>query len=277
MVATQSHPNSVTLDPSATHLYATNLNFDAPLTTPGTISQYAIGPDGSLTPIPGPLPTTGAQPSSLAINPLGTFAYVANYNNGGTGSVSQYNIVNGALVPMLNPTVNAGNGPNYIIVDPTGRYVYVANLGSNDISEYTIDQTTGALTPLTIQTVASPTRPSFIAINATGTYAYVTDSGSDQVSQYTIMNGVLTLTATVSTGAGSEPFGLTIDATGKYLYVADRANTVDDPGTPAVSQFLINPANGSLTPLPAVTPLPAPAPTNAVAAGLQPTSIATTP
>jgi len=76
----------------------------------------------------------------------------------------------------------------------------------------------------------------------------------------------------VSTGAGSEPYGLTIDATGKYLYVADRANNgVNDPGTPAVSQFSINPANGALT------ALPAPPPNNTVAAGVEPTNIVTTP
>jgi 6-phosphogluconolactonase (cycloisomerase 2 family) len=222
-----------------------------------------------LVPIPGPPPTAGTQPASLAINPAGTFAYVANYNNGATSTVSQYTIdpVTGGLVPMLTPTVIAGDGPNYIIVDPTGHYVYVANLSSNNISEYTIDQGTGALQTTVIQTtVLTPAGPSFIAIDPTGTYAYVANSGADEVSQYTIAGGVLTNPQIVSTGAGSRPYGLTIDATGKYLYVADR-------GAAAISQFSINPANGSLAPVPAAPP----ANTVPSAAGSHPTSIVTTP
>ncbi len=270
MVATGINPNSVTLDPSGTHLYATNLDYGAPQTALGTISQYTIDQaTGALTAIPGALPVTGIEPASLAISPNGNFAYVANYNNGATGSVSQYNIVNGALVPMTPASVPAGAAPNFIIVDPTGRYVYVANQFSNNISEYTIDQMTGALTANVIQTVVNtPAQPRFIAIDATGTYAYVANYGANEVSQYTIVNGVLTpfaapLPAAVSTGANSNPNGLTIDATGKFLYVADR-------GAAGISQFSINPANGALTPLPAAPPA------NTVGAGLQPTSIATT-
>ena len=265
-------------------MYATNTNFNAPVNiTQFTISQYKIGVDGALAPIPGPLPVAGAQPASLAINPAGTFAYVANYNNGAVGSVSQFLIgTGGALqtIPNEPAAVPAESGPSYVIVDPTDPYVYVTNQSSASISEYRIGADGGLISiGTTPMGVPSGNGPSFIAIDATGSYAYVADSGSDDVSQYAIdkASGVLTLVTSVSTGAGSEPYGLTIDATGKYLYVADRAHTLNDPGTPAVSQFSINPANGSLTPLPAVTPLPAPAPTNAVAAGAQPTSIATTP
>jgi 6-phosphogluconolactonase len=40
-------------------------------------------------------------------------------------------------------------------VDFSGKFLYVANQNDNDISEYSIDQTTGALTPLAPATVAT--------------------------------------------------------------------------------------------------------------------------
>jgi len=264
-VATGINPNSVTLDPSATHLYATNLNYQGSLTTPGilgTISQYMIV-DGTLVPIMGPLPTTGAQPASLAINPLGTFAYVANY---GDGSVSQFMIGNeGALqtIPNEPATVPAQSGSSYVIVDPTGNYVYVTNQSAGTISEYSIGMHGGLTNIGTTPVVATGNGPSFIAIDATGSYAYVADSISNDVSLYNIGkgNGLLTLVTSYMTGTGSRPYGVTIDATGKFLYVAERAN----PGK--IAQFAISAVDGTLTPLQPPT----------VASGSQPTSIVTTP
>jgi 6-phosphogluconolactonase (cycloisomerase 2 family) len=42
--------------------------------------------------------------------------------------------------------VAAGTNPYSVTVDPSGKFAYAANFNSNNISVYTIDQTTGALT-----------------------------------------------------------------------------------------------------------------------------------
>jgi DNA-binding beta-propeller fold protein YncE len=265
-IATGANPNSVNIDPSGTYVYVAN--FGGNTTASNTVSEFVIGLGGELAPLTPSTVVAGSEPAAVAINPAGTYAYVANF---GDNSISQYTIANGVLTPMAVPTVTTGglNEPNYIVVDPTGRYVYAPNFnGPGTISQYAIGAG-GALTPLTATGATSGAVPRFIAIDATGTYAYTADSFDNQVSEFTIQGGILTPmpvpNTNVTTGAGSHPNGLTIDATGKYLYVADR-------GTNAISLFSINPANGSLTPL-----VPAAPATNPVGAGTFPTNIATTP
>jgi 6-phosphogluconolactonase (cycloisomerase 2 family) len=263
-IATGANPNSVNIDPSGTYVYVAN--FGGNTTASNTVSEYVIGVGGELTSLTPFTVVAGSEPAAVAINPAGTYAYVANF---GDNSISQYTIANGVLTPMAVPTVTTGglNEPNYIVVDPTGHYVYAPNFnGPGTISQYSIGPG-GALAPLTPPVATSGSKPRYIAIDATGTYAYTADSFVDQVSQFTIVGGVLTpmTPANVTTGVGSHPNGLTIDATGKYLYVADR-------GTNAISLFSINPANGSLTPL-----VPAAPATNPEGAGTFPTNIATTP
>ncbi len=46
------------------------------------------------------------------------------------------------------------------------KFAYVANSGSNDVSVYTISQTTGSLTPA--GTVAAGTAPQGVAVDPTG-------------------------------------------------------------------------------------------------------------
>jgi len=270
-VASGPNPNSVTIDPSGTHLYATNLSYTASQGGgPGSISQYTIDPaTGALTPIAGADPVTGVAPASLAINPLGTFAYVANDTD---GTVSEYSIDpnTGGLVPLSTPTIPAGTAANYALVDPSGRFLYVANQYSDNLSEYSIDPTTGLLTSIgTTANDANALQPRFIAIDTTGTYVYTANYGSNSVSEYTITQsgpnaGVLTLVADVTTGPTTDPNGVTIDPTGKYLYAADR-----QAGT--LSEFSIG-VGGALTPL--IVP---PNTTNTVAAGTGPTSIGIAP
>jgi 6-phosphogluconolactonase (cycloisomerase 2 family) len=263
-VPTVSNPNSVTIDPQGRYVYVSN-------NSETDVSEFVINPDRTLANPPGVVGIGGAifpsgrGPSSIAINPTDTFAYVANYND---GTVSQYAIgAGGALgvIPAEPAAVPAQAGSSYVIVDPTGRYVYVANQGAGTISEYSIGAD-GALTNIgTTMVAATGNGPSFIAINAQGTFVYAADSNSNDVSQYAVTTtgataGQLTLVGSYPTGNGSAPYGVTIDATGKWLYVAERMTMG------VIAQFAISPVDGTLTPL-----MPATAP-----AGAAPTSIATT-
>ena len=85
---------------------------------------------------------TGKDPVSVAVDPAGKFAYVANY---GSNDVSMYtiNATTGALTSI--GTIAAGSYPSSIAVDPSGKFAYVTNSGSNDVSMYSIGAT-GSLT-----------------------------------------------------------------------------------------------------------------------------------
>jgi 6-phosphogluconolactonase (cycloisomerase 2 family) len=105
----------------------------------------------------------GTNPISVAVDPSGKFAYVAN-NGAGTGDVSAYTVTPSTGVLAQIPCVlstgcsgsnfTAGTGPTSISVDPSGQFVYVANHTPGDISAYAVDAS-GALIPISCGSVPS--------------------------------------------------------------------------------------------------------------------------
>jgi DNA-binding beta-propeller fold protein YncE len=78
-----------------------------------SVSRYAIGPGGALTPLSPATVSTGIQPFSVTVDPSGRFAYVSNVNG---STVSQYTIGPGGALTALSPaTVPAGSGPVSIV------------------------------------------------------------------------------------------------------------------------------------------------------------------
>src|SRR5260370_33351280 len=62
-----------------------------------SVSEYALGSDGSLAPMSTAAVATGSGPRSLAVDPSGQFAYVT---NAGGGNISQFTIgANGSRPP----------------------------------------------------------------------------------------------------------------------------------------------------------------------------------
>ena len=153
-VATGTYPVSITIDTSGKYAYVAN--YDG---TPGysTISQYDIGKAtaGELTPMSAP--TAGGSgtalllPTSIAIDPSGTHAYVAHGNG-----VYLFSIVNGALTDnMITKSISSGGtAPQSIAIDSTGSFVYVANKGDNTVSVFTVG-TGGTLSNPTVISVGS--------------------------------------------------------------------------------------------------------------------------
>jgi 6-phosphogluconolactonase (cycloisomerase 2 family) len=142
----------VTVDPTGRFAYSANA--DRNVAAKNTISGYAIdGTTGALSPVPGsPFATPSISgaidfPISIAVEPTGRVAYVANaFSN----TVSAYSIdaTTGTLSPVAGSPFATGSSPFSVAVDPTGHFAYVANLGSNSISGYTVNTTAGALSPV---------------------------------------------------------------------------------------------------------------------------------
>lgn len=209
----------------------------------GTVSQYLIDANGALPTTAASSVATGTNPYSIAVVPLGLYAYVA---NNGSNNVSEYTISAGVLTsntPTANPTgtVTAGSSPVFVTVDPSGQYVYVVNAGSNPgtVSQYTInsDGTLAALGP----PAQAGITPNSMAVDPSGHYAYVANYGDGTISEYTINAGALTLTATlpVPVSGNNHPASITVDPSGPYVYVANNSNST-------VSEYSIG-AGGALT------------------------------
>jgi DNA-binding beta-propeller fold protein YncE len=237
--------DSVAVDPSGKFAYAA----DGGVSPTGgafgalnSVSMYTInGTTGALTSI-GTI-ATGTAPDSVAVDPAGKFAYVANF---GSADVSMYTIdaTTGALASI--GTIAAGLGPVSVAVDPAGKFAYVANWtgyqAEGSVSMYTINATTGALT--SIGTIAAGTSPISMAVDPAGKFAYVANFTGNQtegsVSMYTInaTTGDLTPIGTIATE--QSPTSIAIHPSGKFAYVTNS-------GSNSVSMYSIDGASGTLT------------------------------
>jgi 6-phosphogluconolactonase len=215
-VPTGSFPASVVISPNGKYAYVADFACSGPgcAATQGTISQYAVGADGALTPMSPAAVNTGSaasQPNSLIVDPTSAYLYVA---NAGDNTVSQFNIgASGALTLAGTPVATGGTYPFSMTVDPTGKYVYVANTGSvpntpvvaGTISQFSIGAL-GVLAPIAPGPVAAGLGVSSVTVDPTGAFAYATNRGESSLSQYTIgVNGALTPMSTPTVVAGTNP------------------------------------------------------------------------
>jgi len=125
----------IAMHPNDKYLYVTNNN--------QTLTAFAIDrTTGKLTQIGAPVPT-GWQPDSLAIDPSGRFAYVANHSS---DSISAYRIdqQTGAL-SSLGPEVATGRNPTGPVFDPSGKYLYIIGFRDGQIWRYAFNAATGQL------------------------------------------------------------------------------------------------------------------------------------
>src|SRR5258708_31798365 len=98
-VATGPNPYSLTTGPNGQYVYVAN--YDT-MSVTGIVSQFAIGADGSLTPLSTPTIAAGKGPNGIAANPAAPYVDVLNYNS---GDASQYPIgAPGLLNPSVTPT-----------------------------------------------------------------------------------------------------------------------------------------------------------------------------
>jgi len=210
--------------------------------------------------------TTGGveDPQSIAVDPTGKYAYVANSGcpaDSFAGQVSMYtiNATTGALASIGPPLATNDEGAHSVTVDPSGQFAYVVNWGEGDtagsLSSYTINATTGALTSTGTITGScgfadSLCSPWSVVVDPSGKFAYVANEGGPaptNVSMYAIdaTTGALTSIGTVA--AGGRAISVAVDPKGKSAYVATDS---DLPGLAGnVSMYTINAATGALSPI----------------------------
>ena len=234
----------------------------------GNVSAYAIDPNtGALTEITGSPFAAGGTSFSVAVDPTGTYAYVANW---GSNNVSAYaiNSSTGALTEITGSPFTAGTNPISVAVDPTSKFAYVVNYTDGTVSAYTINSSTGALTEITGSPFAAGGAGALsfsVAVDPTGKFVYVANENSADVSAYTINSSTGALTEITGSpfASGTYPYSVTVDPTGKFAYVANGGFM--DAGT--VSAYTINSSTGALT---EITGSP-------LAAGDEPRSVAVDP
>jgi 6-phosphogluconolactonase len=270
-------PVSVAIDPSGNFLFAANYYFR-------TVRAYRIDENtGALSQVPGSPFPAGTNPESVTVDLNGQFVYVANGYHGGNGTVSAYSIdrSSGSLTPVpgspfavpIGGSPSPGSVPCSLTVHATavGQALYVADSWRNYIWEYIIDQTTGALAPSPTSPFSVPGGPYFISADSHGQYVYLSNQypsyPTGSVAGYTIDTATGSLTAVPGSPflGGMVPVGLTVDSKGQFVFTANQGFSSNNyAGT--VSAYTIDANTGALIPVPG----------SPFAAGLEPTSVATT-
>ena len=120
----------------------------------GSVSQYSVAADGTLSPKAPPSIVTGGGTNQIAIRRDGLSAYVAAGNN----TVLQYFIAaDGTLSPKSPPSVTTGFNPSAIALSDDSRCAYVTDYQST-VWQYSIasDGTLSPMTPATVAPVPPP-------------------------------------------------------------------------------------------------------------------------
>ena len=157
----------------------------------------------------------GSNPYSIAIDPTGTYAYVANYGGSTVTKINLSDVPHSRLcvdrrvkpvqhrhrphrhvrlcgelrrqlchqdqpvdVPTVGSALAVGSNPYSIAIDPTGTYAYVANDGGSTVTKINLS------TFLTVgSALAVGSNPYSIAIDPAGAYAYVANEGGSTVTK----------------------------------------------------------------------------------------------
>jgi len=228
-----SNPRAVVVTPSQAFLYVAEGNVG--------IAGYAINNlNGSLTPVPGS-PLQSGPEFSLTMHPSGKFLVAV------TGSsVSIYGIDpnTGSLTSIQ--TVYGGS-PISAAFDPTGSFLFAANVNSNNISAFTINQSSGILSPASGSPFPSGPNPQSVAITQNGKFLYVPNGNGASVSGYAINPATGSLAPIPGSPFATGAVPVTAVAKRLFLFVGNSADKT-------VSQFAINPTTGALAQIAAPFP-----------------------
>jgi 6-phosphogluconolactonase len=205
-------------------------------------------------------PPTNGVPTSVVLNPAGTFAYVlvtqsVNVNNSATGVEAFPVSSDGKLGSGTTTVLNAAGGvpvsPAAMVIDGGGKFLFIADSTTGSVggavsvlaigSGGALTEVTGS--PFLLPAQSGGTTPSASAVAVTATvyppaYAscsantpppteniYVTDSVNYVVLNYSVSpSGGLTLVPTSSTlglPTGTVPSGVTVDPCNRFVYVSN--------------------------------------------------------
>ncbi len=263
-VAAGSVPSAMILAPSGTALFVANSNSSIPpnspactLPSPGTITAYTVGSDGTLTASSGSSPA-GFIPLAMAIDSGGHFLFVANQGlqcDPTSGTISVFAINNATLTEVPGspfrssaPLAPSGTGPSGVAVTPDGKFLYVSDQYDNTVTTYSVDAS-GVLTRGPVVPVG--TSPSAMAISPNGGFLYVANTST--VSGFAICNQIVTscndpnapdgILAPITGSpfpAGLGPTNIVVAPSGKFLFVVDRLSN-------QVSEYKVAAGTGVLT------------------------------
>ncbi|MFZ0957262.1 MAG: beta-propeller fold lactonase family protein [Candidatus Sulfotelmatobacter sp.] len=125
----------------------------------------------------------------------------------------------GVLTTLLNSPFDTGQAPEALLLHPSGKYLYVANSAEDDISLFSIAQSTGIITEISRTPLGSDAQtPSLMAMDAAGGYLYVANATSGSLSVLSFASDG-TLSAPTTTFLGVKPSGMALAPSGNFIFI----------------------------------------------------------
>ncbi len=227
------NPFRVAIHPKGQYAYVTT-NMGLGFNSQGSVAQFRVNADGTLTPLNPATVAAGASMSDVRVDNSGRYLYAT---SGGSLGVFQYSInqADGTLTPLNPPRVPTTGAATAVLFLPDGTHAYVAD-GDGRIRVGQIGAD-GTLTYVGSDLASGV--PKSLAMDPLGKYLYA--AGQGDMRQWRIEpTGLLTRLGDVPPSMG----GIVVNPTGTNLYGAGHANI---NGTVAF-QFAIQ-SDGTVTPL----------------------------
>jgi 6-phosphogluconolactonase len=243
--------NTTTTGSSSTGLLYVVTQGDSSVSTFGIeLGNGTISTNGNLTP-------TGNMPAAIVF--AGAAAFVLNTQD---NTISSYTFnADGTLAAGSTTNLTSASTPMGMTVDSGGKFLFVANQGSNNISVFSISNTTltqVAGSPFPTNDPNAPnlaTGPVSVAVTPSVNFLYVAYQFTNTVGVFSIdAGGALTQLASLTMPAGTSPTAAALapspDGNFVYLYVANEgSNNISAFAACAQTSLTCTAADGSLHPV----------------------------
>ena len=252
LVGATTNPSFLALHPNGRFLYAVNE------TSAGAVTAFSIDARTAKLSELNHVPSGGADPCFLLVDPTGRALIVANYAG---GSISSF---------PLNPDGTPGQAASFFqhsgssvnqarqeaahahdaVLSRDNRFVIICDLGMDKLMIYRFDATTGALSindpPFT--RVQPGSGPRHFVFDAAGRHGYVIDELASTITafEWDSSRGALHEIQSVHTlpadfRGGNTAAEIAVHPSGRFLYGSNR-------GHDSLALFRIDPSTGKLTP-----------------------------
>jgi 6-phosphogluconolactonase len=235
-----------------------------PGTTAPTVTGFAIGPDGGLTPIPNAAVAfpVGMLATQTLVSPDGRFLFVEVGTLAGTpggNTVNTFRInPDGSLTAAPGGPASAGTNAPFLLgaaAHPHLNIVYTGFASSSQVGVFAYDET--GRTTFVGTAADAGAAPCWCAVSADGRVLYVSNTATDSVGVYSLADPLHPVqiqdlplggprTATAGGPLVANVFEIALDPSGRYLYAITQAT---DPAFPQGNQLhtLAVAADGTLT------------------------------
>jgi 6-phosphogluconolactonase len=205
----------------------------------GSVAALALQPESGQLTVLNQLPTHGAAPCYLVLDPTNSWLLLANYTG---GSICLYSLQENGKIARLTETIqHVGHGvradrqegahPHSIPLDPTGNYAFVPDLGLDSIFIYRLDREAGTLRLHRQVKVEAEAGPRHFVFHPSQRYAYVINELNSTITMFRYDSEEVNLE--IAQSIATLPAGFSgvntcadihISADGRFLYGSNRGH-----------------------------------------------------